>query len=315
MRTAPVKSPLNDTFAFQKNRTFMSTKRIGWIGLGNMGTPMVKNLIKAGFDVTVYNRTASKTTSLQEAGAKVAVHAGELWSKADTIITMVADDAAVKEIYLGKGGLLTAAPAGKAALAGKTAIDMSTVSPDTSRELATLLAEKGVDYLDAPVAGSVKPAELGQLVIMAGGKKAVYEAALPIFERLGKASFLMGDQGAGNSAKLATNLLLAFNMQGLSEAVLFAQEKGIAPQEMLAVINESALANGITKGKTTNIVNQDFTAAFALKHLAKDLRLAKAQGLHTPGGDILHDSFQQALADGFGDEDIAAILPFLSGAR
>ena len=287
----------------------MSKTKIGWIGLGNMGTPMVKNLIKAGFDVTVYNRTASKTTSLQEAGAKVAAHAGDLWSKVDTIMTMVSDDAALKQIYLGEGGLLTGA------LAGKTAIDMSTVSPDTSRELAALLAEKGVDYLDAPVAGSVKPAELGQLVIMAGGKKAVYEAALPIFERLGKASFLMGDQGAGNSAKLATNLLLAFNMQGLSEAVLFAQEKGIAPQEMLAVINESALANGITKGKTTNIVNQDFTAAFALKHLAKDLRLAKAQGLHTPGGNVLHDSFQQALSEGFGEEDIAAILPFLSGAR
>jgi 3-hydroxyisobutyrate dehydrogenase len=287
----------------------MSKTKIGWIGLGNMGTPMVKNLIKAGFEVTVYNRTASKTTSLQEAGAKVADHAGELWSKADTLITMVADDAAVKQIYQGEGGLLAGA------LAGKTAIDMSTVSPDTSRELAAQLAEKGVDYLDAPVAGSVKPAELGQLVIMAGGKKAVYEAALPIFERLGKASFLMGGQGAGNSAKLAINLLLAFNIQGLSEAVLFAQEKGIAPQEMLAVINESALANGITKLKTANIVNQDFTAAFALKHLAKDLRLAKAQGLHTPGGDTLHDSFQQALSGGFGDDDIAAILPFLAGIQ
>jgi len=287
----------------------MSTKKIGWIGLGNMGIPMVKNLIKAGFEVTVYNRTASKTTSLQEAGAKVAAHAGDLWSMADTIITMVADDAAVKQIYLGEGGLLAGA------IAGKTAIDMSTVSPDTSRQLAALLAEKGVDYLDAPVAGSVKPAELGQLVIMTGGKKAVYEAALPIFERLGKASFLMGDQGAGNSAKLATNLLLAFNMQGLSEAVLFAQEKGIAPKEMLAVINESAVANGITKLKTANIVNQDFTAAFALKHLAKDLRLAKEQGLHTPGGDTLYDSFRQAMAGGFGDKDIAAILPFLSGLK
>jgi 3-hydroxyisobutyrate dehydrogenase len=303
------------------------TKKIGWIGLGNMGTPMVKNLIKAGFEVTVYNRTASKTTPLQEIGAKVATHAGELWSKADVIITMVSDDAALKQVYLGESGLLTDAFArkdalpGKAALpgkddhAGKTVIDMSTVSPDTSRELAALLAEKGVDYLDAPVSGSVKPAELGQLVIMAGGKKAVYETARPIFERLGKASFLMGPQGAGNSAKLAINLLLAFNIQGLSEAVLFAQEKGIAPEEMLAVINESAVGNGITKIKTANIVRQDFTAAFALKHLAKDLRLAKAQGLHTPGGDTLHDSFQQALAGGFGEEDIAAILPFLSGAK
>jgi 3-hydroxyisobutyrate dehydrogenase len=287
----------------------MSTQKIGWIGLGNMGTPMAKNLIKAGFEVTVYNRTASKTASLQEAGAKVAAHAGDLWSKADTIITMVSDDAALTQLHQGENGLLAGA------IAGRTVIDMSTVSPDTSRRLAAFLAEKGVDYLDAPVAGSVKPAEMAQLVIMAGGKKAVYEAAIPLFERLGKASFLMGDQGAGNSAKLAINLLLAFNIQGLSEAVLFAKEKGIAPKEMLAVINESAVSNGITKGKTTNIVNGDYTAAFALKHLAKDLRLAKEQGLHTPAGDTLYDSFRQALAGGFGDEDIAAILPFLAGDK
>jgi 3-hydroxyisobutyrate dehydrogenase len=287
----------------------MSTKKIGWIGLGNMGTPMAKNLLKAGFEVIVYNRTASRTAPLQEAGARVVARAGDLWQVADTIITMVSDDAALRQIHEGADGLLAGA------VAGKTVIDMSTVSPDTTRELAELLSRKGVYYLDAPVAGSVKPAELGQLVIMAGGKKDVYESALPIFGCLGKASFLLGDQGAGNSAKLAVNLLLAFNMQGIAEALLFAAEKGIGAASMLAVINESALSNGITKGKAAGIVNRDFTAAFALKHLAKDLRLAKQQGMNTPAGGTLHDSFQQALAGGFGDEDIAAILPFLEGKR
>jgi 3-hydroxyisobutyrate dehydrogenase len=194
-------------------------------------------------------------------------------------------------------------------------IDMSTVSPVTSRELAGQLAVKGVDYLDAPVAGSVKPAELGQLVIMVGGKKECYEAALPIFERLGKASFLMGEQGAGNAAKLAINTLLAFNMQGLAESVLFAREKGIRPEAMLAVIGESALANGVTKMKTANIAEENYRAAFALRHLAKDLRLALGQGLHTPGGIALHDSFQQALVNGWGEKDIAAIFPFLEGKK
>jgi 3-hydroxyisobutyrate dehydrogenase len=287
----------------------MSTKRVGWIGLGNMGTPMVKNLLKAGFEVSVYNRTVARTAPLQEAGARVVARAGDLWSVADTLITMVSDDAAVRQIHEGADGLLASA------VAGKTVIDMSTVSPDTTRELAGLLSRKGVYYLDAPVAGSVKPAELGQLVIMAGGKKNIYESALPIFECLGKASFLLGDQGAGNSAKLAINLLLAFNMQGIAEALLFAAGKGIGAAAMLAVINESALSNGITKGKAASIVNRDFTAAFALKHLAKDLRLAKQQGMDTPAGGVLHDSFQEALAGGFGDEDIAAILPFLEGKR
>ena len=284
----------------------MGNKKIGWIGLGNMGVPMVRSLLRAGFAVTVYNRTAAKAAPLKEAGARVAGSPAELW-EADVVITMVADDAALKGIY--ENGFLDGARA------GKLVIDMSTVSPATTRELADRLAEKGVEYLDAPVSGSVKPAELGQLVIMAGGKQASYEAALPIFEKLGKASFRMGDQGAGNAAKLAINTLLAFNMQGLAEAIIFAEEKGVRPGDLLAVIGESAVANGITKMKTANLLGDDYTAAFALKHLAKDLRLALGQGLHTPGGIAMHDSYQQALNAGWGEQDMAAIYPFLEGKK
>jgi 3-hydroxyisobutyrate dehydrogenase len=284
----------------------MGNKTIGWIGLGNMGIPMVRNLLRAGFKVTVYNRTAAKAAPLKEAGAGVAGSPGELW-EADIVITMVADDAALKGIY--ENGFLAGARA------GKLVIDMSTVSPATTRELADRLAEKGVEYLDAPVSGSVKPAELGQLVIMAGGKQASYEAALPIFGKLGKASFRMGDQGTGNAAKLAINTLLAFNMQGLAEAIIFAQEKGVRPGDLLAVIGESAVANGVTKMKAANLLGDDYTAAFALKHLAKDLRLALGQGLHTPGGIAMHDSYQQALNAGWGEQDMAAIYPFLEGKK
>ena len=287
----------------------MASKKIGWIGLGNMGVPMVKNLLKAGFEVTVFNRTASKAAPLQEAGAKLAVSAAALWEVADTIITMVSDDAALQQIHQGKDGLLAGAKG------DTTVIDMSTVSPATSRELAAKLAAKGVDYLDAPVAGSVRPAELGQLVIMVGGKKEVYESAAPIFEKLGKAQFYLGQQGAGNNAKLAINTLLAFNMQGLAESVLFASEHGIGPEAMLAIIGESALANAITKMKTANILQANYQPAFALKHLAKDLRLAQGQGLHTPGGEAIHDSYQQALVQGWGEKDISAIFPFLMGEK
>jgi 3-hydroxyisobutyrate dehydrogenase len=285
----------------------MGNKRIGWIGLGNMGIPMARNLLRAGFEVTVYNRTAAKAAPLQEAGARIAASPAALWEVSDILITMVADDAALKQIH--DGGFLAGAQV------GKIVIDMSTVSPATSRELAGHLAEKGVEYLDAPVAGSVKPAELGQLVIMAGGKKEAFEAALPIFAKLGKASFLMGEQGAGNAAKLSMNTLLAFNMQGLAEAVMFAREKGIRPEAMLAVVAESAVANGVTKMKTANIVEDNYSVAFALKHLAKDLRLALSQGMHSPGGIALHDSYQQALAAGWGEKDISAIFPFLMGEK
>ena len=294
----------------------MTSKRIGWIGLGNMGVPMVKNLLKAGFEVTVYNRTAAKAAPLQEAGAKLAVSPAALWETADTIITMVADDAALQQIHQGKDGLLAGAAAyGPGARSGATVIDMSTVSPATSRDLAAKLAAWGVDYLDAPVAGSVNPAELGQLVIMVGGKKEVYERAAPIFEKLGKAQFYLGQQGSGNNAKLAINTLLAFNMQGLAESVLFASEHGIRPEAMLAIIGESAVANAITKMKTANILQANYQPAFALKHLAKDLRLAQGQGLHTPAGEVIHDSYQQALVEGWGEKDISAIFPFLMGEK
>jgi len=281
----------------------MTTTRIGWIGLGNMGVPMAKNLVKAGFAVTVFNRTASKAEPLREAGATVVSNTAELWQNADVVITMVSDDNALKQVH--DSGLEATAPA------GRLVIDMSTVSPATTRELAGRLAAKGIEYLDAPVSGSVKPAELGQLVIMAGGKKSVYESALPIFGRLGKVSFYMGPQGAGNAAKLAINLYLAFNMQGMAESVNFAKENGIQPSDMMAAINESALSNAFTKLKTPNLVNDQHPAAFALRLMAKDLRLAKEQGLHTPGGLALEESYRRAAAEGLGEEDLSAILRYV----
>jgi 3-hydroxyisobutyrate dehydrogenase len=267
---------------------------------------MAKNLVRAGFPVTVYNRTASRADALKEMGAGIAKSPAALLAVCDWVITMVADDEALKQIHMGENGLLMNTPA-----ATRTLIDMSTVSPATSRQLAGQWAPKGVDYLDAPVSGSVKPAEDGQLVIMVGGERAVYEKARPIFERLGKSSFWLGPHGAGNVAKLAINLLLAFQVQGLTESVLFAKANGIGPGSMLSLINESALANGITRGKAPNIIDRDFRATFALKHLAKDLRLAREQGLRTPGGLLIEESFRKARESGLGEEDMIAILKFL----
>src|SRR6185312_192348 len=285
----------------------MDNKRIGWIGLGNMGTPMALNLVKAGFEVAVYNRTAAKAAPLEAAGARLAKSPAELCERADVVITMVADDAALKAIH--DGGLRDAARA------GQLVIDMSTVSPATTRELAASLAEKRVDYLDAPVSGSVKPAELGQLVIIAGGKKEAFDAAQPILGNLGKPSFWLGEQASGNMAKLAINLLLAFQMQGLAEAVVFAREKGIRPESFLPVIEETGMANGISRGKGANILGGHYEPAFELRHMVKDLRLVLAQGMHTPGGLTIHDSFQQALNAGWGEKDMSAIFPYLDGKK
>lgn len=284
----------------------MNNLQIGWAGLGNMGNPIVKNLLKAGYKITVYNRTKEKETQLIEAGAASAENLNELIEKCDVIFTMVSDDAAVKQIYTGEQGFLTKP------FPGKLAVDMSTVSPETSRNLAHFCRQQKMDFIDAPVSGSIKPAQDGTLIIMAGGSQEAYNRTKPIFDVIGKLSIYLGENGAGSSAKLAINYLLALNLQGLAETLLFAKDNGIKTEDMLTIINEGACGNGITKLKSTNILNKDFTAAFALKHLVKDLRLAGEQGLKTPLFSPLLNSYGEALQQGHGEEDAMAILKYLS---
>lgn len=284
----------------------MSKERIGWIGVGNMGTPMAVNLINAGYEVAVYNRTSSKLKPLTDLGAKAVGSITELVGFADVIITMVSDDAAVKDVYDGEAGVFSCK-----GLSGKVCIDMSTVSPETSKDMAYKAEALTMLYLDAPVSGSVKPAQDGQLVIMVGGSRFAYNSVKPIFDVLGKLSLYLGDSGSGNSAKLAINLMLAFYFEGMSEMALFANQKGISTADMMAILNEGAMGCGISKIKTNNLVNDDFTPAFALKHLAKDLRLAKERGLATGVGLAIEANYQQALEAGLGDLDSAAIIKFL----
>jgi 3-hydroxyisobutyrate dehydrogenase len=285
-----------------------NTMKIGFIGLGNMGIPMVKNLVKGGFDVTVYNRTKEKAQDLQaEIDVKVAENPADLLKDADVIISMLTNDAAVKEVYNSDRGILSAATEKKAIL-----IDMSTVSPETTKGLAALARKNGFEYLDAPVSGSVKPATDGQLVIMVGGQQAAFNQVEPVFAVLGKSATLLGESGSGNIAKLAINLFLAITIQGLSEAVLLASKNGIEPDALLPLINSSAIGSAITKIKTDNIINDDFKPAFALKLLRKDLGLAEQIGLQSPAGLAVANTFQQALENGFGEDDMVAVYKYLA---
>lgn len=279
--------------------------KIGWAGLGNMGKPMVKNLVKAGFDVQVYNRTVSKAEEFaKETGVKVAATPADLVKDVDCVITMVSDDTALQEIW----DQLLAAPLP----AGLLAIDMSTVSPDTTRAMAARVKEKGIAYLDAPVSGSVKPAEDGQLIILVGGNQVDFERAKPVFDSLGKSATLLGDNGAGNYAKLAINAFLGITVQGLAEAVIFAKKHGIGPEQLLPLINEGGVGSGITRIKTPGIIHGNYAPAFALKLLAKDIRLAREQGMDTPAGVTLSEALNGAVKEGLGDEDMMAILKYLS---
>ena len=278
--------------------------KLGWIGLGNMGSPMSQRLVKAGYAVTVYNRDKAKEEALKIMGAGVASSPGVLMENSDVIFIMVTDDHAIREIFAGVNGLL-----GTKAT-GKIIINMSTVSPGVSKDMALSCSREGNYYLDAPVSGSVKQAEEGQLVIMVGGSADILEKAKPIFEHLGKLTLPVGGTGAGNKAKLAINTLLAFYAQGLAEAVIFARKNDIKTQDLITIINNSALGNVFTKIKGDAIMQQNYKAAFALKNIAKDLRLAKAEGLATPMGEAAFKSFQQA-EPVWGEEDIIAITKHL----
>ncbi|MFF0829362.1 NAD(P)-dependent oxidoreductase [Brevibacillus sp. NPDC003359] len=280
---------------------------IGWIGLGNMGIPMASNLLAAGYDVRVWNRTLGKAAPLVALGAQETATLSELVAQSDVLFTMVSDDDAVKAIYSGSDGLLSLP------VQGKLAVDMSTISPDTSRFIAEQAKQAGLRFLDAPVSGSVGPAKEGKLVIMVGGEQTDFEVAKPLLDKLGKAAFYLGQNGAGTSAKLAINLLLGITVQGVSETLLFARSLGIGTEQMLDIISESAVGTPLIRGKAASILADDYPAAFALKHMAKDLRLAHEAGVSTPLAESVNATYRHALEEGLGELDLMAILRHLGG--
>jgi len=284
----------------------MNTTKIGWIGLGNMGIPMAEQLLKADYAVTVYNRSKEKEAALKEMGALIAETPKNLISQTEVIILMVSDDAAIEQIFNGPEGLFSVE------ISGKIIVNMSTVSPAISKEMAALCKEKGAEYLDAPVSGSVKQAETGQLVIMVGGDEAAFEQVKPILEKMGKMVVRLGDAGVGNVAKLAINSLLALYTQGLAETVVFANQQGIKTEDLLNLLNNGAIANVFTKIKGDAIIADNYKPAFALKHIVKDLNLAKAIGLNSPLAKTTLQTFEAATTR-YGEEDLIAVIKQVKG--
>jgi len=270
-----------------------------------MGVPMTQSLIKAGLPVTVYNRNKEKEKALKEDGASIAATPAELIQQSDMVFIMVTDDKAISDIFKGENGLLSVSTG------GKIIINMSTVSPAISKEIAALCQKQGNQYLDAPVSGSVKQAQEGQLVIMVGGDQATFEHAKPVLEKIGRLAMLVGETGAGNTAKLVINTLLGIHAQGLAEAVVFATQNGISGRDLMTLINNSALGSPFIKIKGDAIVNNQFDALFALSNVAKDLRLAKEIGLSTPLGSVAYQTFQNA-EPAYGNMDIIAVYKQVS---
>lgn len=281
---------------------------VGLIGLGLMGKPMGKNLLKAGFPLVVWNRSKAKSDDLVREGAKAGANPREVAAAADVLITIVSDPPAVEEILWGADGALSGLRR------GSLLIDSSTISPDLARRAAAACAERGVDFLDAPVTGGTWGAEKGELVFMVGGKAEVLERAKPVLEAVGKRFFLLGPNGAGQTVKLAMNLILALQVEAFSEALALVTASGVPGERLLEVMQSSMARSGVLDVKAPQILKNEFPASFPLRLMHKDVRLAlelaKQNGVTLPSGAAAYATYSAVKDASKDDPDFSAVARF-----
>ena len=241
--------------------------RVGFIGVGAMGSRMAGRLLAANHDVVVYNRTPERTRPLQQRGAKVAATAKQLATGVDIVFSSVANDAALEQVMFGPDGALAGARA------GSIVIEMSTVNPRSSRRVHEAARSQGVSVLDAPVSWSTVQAEQGQLVIFVGGEEDVYQRCQSILAVLGSKTFYLGPSGAGATMKLCVNTLLGLGVQALAEAIALGVKAGLPRERFLQVLGETAVVSPSQKSKLENARKDDYPAAFALRLMFKDFGL------------------------------------------
>ncbi len=285
------------------------TTKIAYLGIGIMGLGMATNLLKAGFDVTVWNRTPDRCEPLVAAGASQAETPAAAAATADVIMYCLSDDAAVEDLVFGNGGLLSAV------MPGQIVIDMTTVHPDTSRKEAAAYAEKGVRFLEAPVFGSKNEAANGGLWIVVGGDEALYQEALPILEPLSETTHYMGGAGMGASMKLVGNLVVAAQIEALGEAMVLATKAGLDPEDVLGVLHVTDFKSPIFDGVGAGLIQRDFSTFFALKLMLKDANLISrfAQDLNVPipASAATREVIKAAVNRGWGEENASAFIKTL----
>lgn len=280
------------------------TETVGFVGLGVMGRYMALNLVSAGLDVVVHNRSGGPQEELVAAGAQGAASAAEVAARARTVITMLSDDAAVRAV-VGEALL-------PAAGEGSLIIDMSTVSPALSRELAAQGAQRGVALLDAPVSGGDVGAREGTLSIMVGGEAADLERARPLLEILGASIVHAGPAGAGQVVKACNQVLVAVTIAGVSEALVLGSKLGVAPDVIIDVLSRGLAGNRVMEVRRRNFLEHDFTPGFKVDLHHKDLDIALASGGQANVGlsltALTQQMFRQLRAEGRGSEDHSALL-------
>jgi 3-hydroxyisobutyrate dehydrogenase len=282
------------------------TDRIGFAGLGIMGRPMARNLLKAGFPITVFNRTRSKAEELAAEGAKLAESPAELARESDIVITIVTNSPDVEQVVLGGNGLI------EGAQPGGLLVDMSTISPEVTRSIGERLAAHNVSMLDAPVSGGERGAIDGTLSIMVGGSETDFERCRPVFEAMGKKLVHCGPLGAGQTVKLCNQIVVGLNNLAMSECMVFAAAAGISVDRMLEAVSAGAAGSWALSNLAPKLLKRDFSPGFKVGLQQKDLRLAldAADRMHLslPGLALTHQLYASLERRGLADEGNQALV-------
>lgn len=283
-------------------------KKIGFIGLGIMGKPMSKNLLKAGYELVVYDVNQPNIDEVVAAGAEAGLSCKDVASRTEVIITMLPNSPHVKDVVLGDGGVI------EAAKAGSIVIDMSSIAPLVSREVGEKLAEKGIRFMDAPVSGGEPKAIDGTLSIMVGGKEADYEESLAILKCMGASVVLCGDVGAGNVTKLANQIIVAGNIAAMSEALVLATKAGVDPERIYQAIRGGLAGSTVLDAKAPLIMDRKFDPGFRINLHIKDLNnvleTGHDVGVPLPLSASIMEMMQGLKVDGHGDKDHGSLVLF-----
>ncbi len=282
---------------------------VGFIGLGIMGGAMAANLLKAGFDLTVWNRTPGRITPLAEAGAAVADGPADVAARSDIIVTCVSDTPDAEAVILGPGGVI------EGARPGALVIDCSTISPEATKTIAARLKERGVHLLDAPVSGGSEGAAKGTLSIMLGGDAAQVTRAMPVLQAMGQTITHVGGQGAGQMAKLVNQVLVVVTMQGVAEALLLAQAGGLDLEQTLAAVGGGAAGSWMLNNRGPQVIRRDWRPGFTIDLQQKDLRLvleaADQLGVPAPATALVFQFYRTLQQRGLGGEGNHALVKAL----
>ncbi len=281
-------------------------ERVGFIGLGIMGKPMARHLMEAGYDLVVHNRSQGPVDELAKDGASGAASPEEVAENSDIVVTMLPDSPDVRDVVAGEGGVL------EGIREGSLLVDMSTISPVVTEELAAEVKGKGASMLDAPVSGGDVGAIQGTLSIMVGGSEEDFERAKPLFEAMGKTIVHVGGTGAGQVTKAANQVVVALTIEAVSEALVLGSKGGVAPEKILDVLSGGLAGNKVMEVKREKFLSHDFSPGFRSELHHKDLGIAlaagRAYGVALPVTAIVDQMLLAMKKKGWGGEDHSALL-------